>query len=416
MPYSPPPTTGHESATYRGGAIPRPELQPGQAGKITVKASGDVFIARARVKNQSNRLRSVTRQGPTEAAARKVLRAAIAAEAKRVESSTLGSKDRFDKLAELYLQRVRLRHSKTTYDRYKHALDRVLKPGLGHIRLDQCTPVALQRFFDDLADKYALNSRRSFRAPLSGAFALAVQLGAVTGNPVPTVDLEKSDRMPIRALTPEETRVIVSAARADHRIGQDELGDFVEFMLHTGCRISEALALTWDHVRVDDDTALVYFEWNVVHVIGEGLVLQRGKTAAARRTIQVTTRVRDILAKRATADHVDPHIPVFCDARGGYRNTNSMRRVLKHVYREAQHRVPHVDLSWVKQPTHVLRKTTATMMADAGVPDRQIADYLGHSSPVITQSFYIHQGRVSGAPADAISATLAPILKALEAA
>ena len=48
------------------------------------------------------------------------------------------------------------------------------------------------------------------------------------------------------------------------------------FLLGTGCRIGEALALTWPHV--DLERHLAYVESTLIRVKGQGLLIKRPKT------------------------------------------------------------------------------------------------------------------------------------------
>jgi integrase len=50
------------------------------------------------------------------------------------------------------------------------------------------------------------------------------------------------------------------------------------FLLGTGCRIGEALALTWPHVDLERD--LVHMEATLIRVKGQGLLMKREALAA----------------------------------------------------------------------------------------------------------------------------------------
>ncbi|SDZ16238.1 Phage integrase family protein [Saccharopolyspora shandongensis] len=51
---------------------------------------------------------------------------------------------------------------------------------------------------------------------------------------------------------------------------------------------------------------------------------------------------------------------------------------------------------------HTLRKTVATLLADAGLIAREVADLLGHSRVSMTQDHYFGRGQESRASADAL--------------
>ncbi|MEU5852131.1 tyrosine-type recombinase/integrase [Saccharopolyspora shandongensis] len=60
--------------------------------------------------------------------------------------------------------------------------------------------------------------------------------------------------------------------------------------------------------------------------------------------------------------------------------------------------------AWVT--SHVFRKTAATILDEAGLTARLIADQLGHSRPSMTQDVYMERRAVSRKTADALERAL----------
>ena len=75
--------------------------------------------------------------------------------------------------------------------------------------------------------------------------------------------------------------------------------------------------------------------------------------------------------------------PVFPDVNGNLRDPSNTRRALREARGSER-------FGWVT--SHVFRKTAATIMDEAGLSARQIADHLGHSRPSITQDTYMGRG------------------------
>jgi len=67
--------------------------------------------------------------------------------------------------------------------------------------------------------------------------------------------------------------------------------------------------------------------------------------------------------------------PVFPDTAGGFRDPSNTRRALSEA-RGAD------ALAWVT--SHSVRKTAATILDEAGLSARAVADQLGHSRPSMT--------------------------------
>jgi integrase len=57
-------------------------------------------------------------------------------------------------------------------------------------------------------------------------------------------------------------------------------------------------------------------------------------------------------------------------------------------------------MAWIT--SHAFRKTTATILDDAGQTARQIADQLGHARPSLTQDVYMGRKAKNPAAADAM--------------
>lgn len=72
--------------------------------------------------------------------------------------------------------------------------------------------------------------------------------------------------------------------------------------------------------------------------------------------------------------------PLFPDSRGGWRDPSNTLRALRKAHGDG-------DLAWVT--SHAFRKTALTMLDDAGLPARLIADQAGHSQVSMTQDVYM---------------------------
>jgi integrase len=84
----------------------------------------------------------------------------------------------------------------------------------------------------------------------------------------------------------EDVPTFLDILRTDTELRRLDIGDLFAFMVLTGCRIGEALALAWS--RADLEHVTVTFDSTVVRVRGAGLALQeQGKTISSTRTISL---------------------------------------------------------------------------------------------------------------------------------
>jgi integrase len=158
--------------------------------------------------------------------------------------------------------------------------------------------------------------------------------------------------------------------------------------------LGEALALYWEDV--DLDGARVSIKYTVVRVRGAGLRRKEPKTESGVRDLPLPSWAVQMLRRRHTiakAENRPAASPVFPDTLGGLRDPANTRRAL----REAR---GSDGFAWVT--SHVFRKTAGTVLDEAKLSARQIADQLGHSKPSMTQDVYMGRGTVSAENAAAL--------------
>lgn len=221
---------------------------------------------------------------------------------------------------------------------------RPLKAELGHLRPDQMTEAAWEKYCDDRG--VSDGTLRRERNVLVAAFNLARLPISITPPPPPPPRL--------RYLTREE------AARL--------LGEFVSpharllytICLYTGCRKGQALALTWD--RVD-------FENNRIDFNEPG----RAETVKRRAVVPMGPKLRAAMFEAS-----EMRTSKFVIEWDGKRATK-----VRWPWRQARRRAGLGD----EVTPHVLRHTAASWLAMGGVPLDQAADLLA-CDPVTLRRVY----------------------------
>ena len=107
------------------------------------------------------------------------------------------------------------------------------------------------------------------RSVTSGICAFAVRRDAMRHNPVRDVEAWNAVDAGARALTEEECRAWLMILDGSELAWQADLPELVRFLLGTGCRIGEALALTWPNV--DLERHLINIDTTLIRVRGQGL-------------------------------------------------------------------------------------------------------------------------------------------------
>jgi integrase len=264
--------------------------------------------------------------------------------------------------------------------------------------------------------------------------ALAIEDGALAMNPVrdSNAKISAGKRAP-RALTVAEMYRLRDLFRTSDRAAELDLPDLVDWMLTTGCRIGEALALRYatngdGKPILDLDARTWEVNATVVRVPGAGLTVQpRPKTTAGWRVVALpdfaVRMLEDRLAKsrRVTDPAVVVNPPVAGTLRDPSNVSGDLRQLLDsfecvtcagtgyqldeagaHKIGAAGRRIRCEEGPWSWVTSHTFRKTAATRLDEAGLTPRQVADQLGHPNPSMTLDVYFGRRVVSAEAARAL--------------
>lgn len=283
-----------------------------------------------------------------------------------------------------------------TVDTYRSRLEGIVNPAVDELRgVELKTPVfdALRR---KVRDASSASSARTVRAICAGVCQLYVRHGVLNANPVREIgplESKKARRQPAksRALTREQVIDLFAKLDADEEARRADLPDLVRFFLGTGERTGEALGAHWsDYDKVRKKIDMV---GNVIRAKGKGKILNRGKTENSARGIPLTDWCCTMLDNRmVTATNLDG--PIFPSTTGTIREASNIRN---------RHWNPFLKRAGYEWMTfRSLRKTVATLLDEAGLNARQIADILGHARLSMTQDVYMGRGAPTRAGADAL--------------
>lgn len=386
----------------------RPPMALGTYGTIRFARTPGGYRAKVRMRGFDGVVRDVSRTGASKAKAVRDLKKALTRELNMSTNGDLSSNSRFKEVAERWMayQRRRLAVGKRapgTIDNYQSVLNNHVLPALGELRLFEVTVPRLNAFLTTVQSRSSAAHARTGRAVVSGVLRYAVSEGALTTSPMrDTNPIEGSAKTKARALDAGERRAWLERLENDPRAVAKDLPDLTRFMLATGVRMGEALALQWEDVELEsaDGVGLVRIEWTVVRVRGNGLVRTDPKTSTSERTLPLpswTVAMLDARWNLAVSDGATTASPVFPDSLGGPRDPSNTARAL----REAR---GSDGFAWVT--SHVFRKTAATILDEAGLSARTIADQLGHAKPSMTQDRYLGRHSVSPATAEAMEGLL----------
>lgn len=384
----------------------RPRLQVGTHGSIRTEHVGPKhWRARCRYRDFDGRIYDVERHGTSKANAIDRLKAAIRDWVTPVAGAQIKSATRFSEVAKAWLaeweadaeQGLR---SFGSLDTYRNRLDKIILPAVGELSMGEVTTPTLDALCRKVRDNSSASSAKTVRAILGGVCALAVRHGALESNPVREVGRLESKRAKnkpsqSRALTGKQVLGLLAKLDADEQAGRDDLPDLIRFLLGTGERTGEALCAHWPDL--DEKAKVINMSGNVIRARGRGRIVNRGKTDNAVRPIPLADWcVTMLVARRSATDNLDG--PIFPSSTGTIREaTNVRNRAWKPFTVRAGY-------EWVTFRT--FRRTVATLLDEAGLTARQIADVLGHARPSMTQDVYMGRRAPGRAAADALGAVI----------
>lgn len=213
-------------------------------------------------------------------------------------------------------------------------------------------------------------------APLRACLATAVREGLLRSNPAREADLphrpvREGAREEVRAMTREDLSLLLACFSECWRL-------FFWFLAATGLRVSEAIALQWQHLDLDGGQPHV----NVRRALVKGR-MGPPKSRYGHRNVPLDRALTDtLLVQRCVSEWSGSHDLVFPAANGSSLSpSNVRRRVLKPAAEAA-------NLPWVG--FHAFRHTCAWLLFAEGRNAVQVQRWLGHHSAAFTLATYIH--------------------------
>lgn len=272
-------------------------------------------------------------------------------------------------LAEVAPSRCRPR----TLDGYRTYVDHYLIPHLGKRRLDKLAPEhvrAMQRAMADAGLSDA--TRRQAHYILRRALKVAAREGKVTRNVAELVDPPPVGTVHHTPLTLPQARAVLGS------LDGDPLAARWVCALLLGMRQGECLGLQWEDVDMGERR--IYVRRELVRLRGKGMTLAPPKSKTSRRSLPMIEPVAFALAR---TERRGPYV-FYGQARDSRADWGEWKALLVRAG------VCPEDAALGSMPAlHAARATTASLLDEAGVSDKLIAEILGHSSVQITRTAYI---------------------------
>lgn len=295
---------------------------------------------------------------------------------------------KFSELAEWYFNNYSEAELKAvTAMNYKSQYNNHIKEYLGYKKLKEFTPPMLTDYLKVLHSNDGLSAQtcRKVYIVVQSIFKRGLEQGFLRENPCHNVILPK-DKNKVKkrySLSEEETIRFINLVKSSDK--DEDVKRIIIFLLFTGTRIGECLALSWEDIDFENRSI------HIRHTLAkgsDGLFLDTPKTKNSFRTIGMNDTVCDILtAQKAYCDelkavygtkYAHPET-VFPSGLGNYRDRCSVYHSLCRIT---------AGTEFEDMTLHKLRHCNATILLNSGVELKMISEHLGHSGVEITANIY----------------------------
>lgn len=251
-------------------------------------------------------------------------------------------------------------------------------PALGNYPVDAITWRILQEFCDRMLASHSKSTVKKFFIVIRGALDDAVRDEAIQASPEHLVKWPKAERVQrARALTGDEVSRLLKATEE----AGEPIRAAVILALFYGLRRSEVCGLRW--IDIDFTKGTMHIQHTVTQngslILDDDHTKTRGSNrtlALIRQTVPYSKKLRSEQVKSGLL--VDK-VVAWPDGRpvrpDGIKSM--FRTILKRAGIE-------------KARFHDLRHTAATVLANAGVPPKQLQAFLGHDDIEMTLGVYVH--------------------------
>ena len=298
--------------------------------------------------------------------ASKVLAERLAAAEVRAEAD---EKRTFQELAAEWSRSVLPMYKHSTRKNHHHIVGKHLLPAFGDVPLAEMRKPLLQSYVAQLERRgYAPKTIDHIHDVLSAVLRTGVQWGYLPENPAGGLALPKLRTVrPKWALTESQAALLVQALPPLPRT-------MIAMALATGLRRGELFALRWS--SIDEDSGVI----RVTEAVYEGS-FGSPKTAAGTRNVPLPPQALELLAEwKADVYGGDPSSLVFATRSGKPISPNNILR--RYVFPACE------ELGLPRATWLTFRRTYSSWAHDKGVPQKVVAELLGHANVYTTMNVY----------------------------
>lgn len=303
-----------------------------------------------------------------------------------VQKSPKDLDKKFKDVLLLWLETNHLNYKGATENKYQYLIETHIIPELGEIRLSKISTLVV----NDFLERKLQNGRLDQRGGLSAFYVRSMML--IINSALEFAVKEemcKPLRTPIYKPSPEKKELRILSVKEQkklesylfYQINETKLGILIS--LHTGLRIGEICALTWNNV--DFAERIIRVRSTVTRVKQEQasssrcthLVIDRPKTKASIRDIPIPSVLMSVF-KEIKQQSVSEYV---ISAKDSFLSP----RTYEYRYHKLLNECDIQPINY-----HALRHTFATRCIEVGVDVKTLSEILGHANVSTTLNTYVH--------------------------
>ena len=299
----------------------------------------------------------------------------------------------YQELTSLWWESYKNTVKPNTQGNVRTLIDNHILPTFGEYKLDKLTTPLIQSIINKLADKANRGEEGAFlhydmiHALNKRILQYGVTMQAIPSNPARDVVLprntQKAKRQKLKHFDNQELKKFLvyldNLDNCKYRYYYDLT--LYKFLLATGCRINEALALSWSDV--DLDNAIVH----ITKTLNRYLEINSPKSQSSYRDIDIDQETVSMLKQYKLRQTKEAwkigqrESVVFSDFIHEYTSIVKLKKRLLTHFKHAD--VPNIGF-------HGFRHTHASLLLNSGIPYKELQHRLGHSTLSMTMDIYSH--------------------------
>jgi Site-specific recombinase XerD len=216
---------------------------------------------------------------------------------------------------------------------------------------------------------YSQKTVKTQKLVLNLIFNYAIVSGELDTNPTTAIRLPSNLPKTKREIPADDVIETVRNSVNCH------FGLFAYFLVYTGCRRGEALAVRYEDIDFDNNAIRITkaAEWQ-----GNHPSISLPKTEAGNREIILLDALSEKIPKNKTGY-------LFASADGKLMTSSAFKRHWERYRREAG-----LNKAAFTVTPHQLRHAYATMLYEAGIDEKMAQELLGHANISVTRDIYTH--------------------------